>query len=92
MEARLRNPRRAHARRSWTDVRRCVENGVFPVSETLCAKSGWRKPTVANQHNCTGVTRAHGNLRPAAPGAWRDDRVRICTESCRPRGSRTTAG
>jgi hypothetical protein len=29
-------------------------------------KSGRRKPTVANQHYCTGVSYSHGGLTPAA--------------------------
>jgi len=37
-------------------------------------KSGRRKPTVANQHYCTGVSNSHGGLTPAALV-----NVRLCT-------------
>ena len=45
---------------------RVSKMAFLPVGETLCAKSGWRKPAVANQRNCPGVTRTHGGLTPAA--------------------------
>jgi hypothetical protein len=34
-------------------------------------KSGRRKPTVANQRYCTGVSNSHGGLTPAALGGVR---------------------
>ena len=68
-------PRRADLRRSWLCVRLSVANHAFRSERAVCTRSGWRKPAVANERECTtnerdrtSDTDNHGGLTPAALG------------------------